>query len=254
MRAPLQFSGRVALVTGAARNIGRSIALAFADAGVDVAIGTHGQTEQADAVVAEARERGARAMSFVGDVGDPEFVRTTVDQVTEELGPVDFLVSNAARRRYQTIEEMTFDDWDDVIRRNLSAAFYLSKLVLPGMAERGFGRIIAVGGPDGYIGWTHRAHNVTSKAGLTGLVKAISFEYAAHGVTANIVVPGGTNTTRDPEDYPPRMRENSPRPIVLVPRVGTTEELADATLYLCSDQASFVTGQSLHVDGGMVMR
>jgi NAD(P)-dependent dehydrogenase (short-subunit alcohol dehydrogenase family) len=241
------------LVTGAARNIGRAIALAFADAGIDVAVGALVRRDEAEEVADAARARGARAAVFVGDVGDAEFDREAVERVTDELGPVDFLVSNASRRRYQTIPEISPADWDATLRSNLSAAFYLSRLVLPGMAERGFGRVVAIGGPDGYMGWTHRAHNVVSKAGLAGLVKAISFEYAASGVTANVVAPGSVRTTRDPADYPPQMRENQPRAIVPVPRIGTTEEIADAVLYLCSDQASFITGQSLHVDGGMVM-
>jgi NAD(P)-dependent dehydrogenase (short-subunit alcohol dehydrogenase family) len=248
-RAPLQFSGRTALVTGGARNIGRAIALAFADAGIDVAIGTWSQPEQAEAVAEEARERGVRALTFVGDVGDAGFCETTVRRVEDELGPVDFLVSNAARRPFQAFAEITPEQWDAIIRGNLSASFYLARLVLPGMAERGFGRFVAIGGPDGYMGWTHRAHGVTCKAGLTGLVKAMSFEYGASGVTANVVAPGGVDTTRtNPDDYP----QTPWKPIVFVPRVATVDEIADAVLYLSSDQAAFITAQSLHVDGGMV--
>jgi len=126
------------------------------------------------------------------------------------------------------------------------------------MREHGFGRVIAIGGPDGYLGWHHRAANVTAKAGLTGLVKAISFEFGLHGVTANIVVPGHMDTTRSAADYPADMgsREGYPqgRPMKVLERMGTSQELADAVAFLASDQAGYITGQSLHVDGGLVMR
>jgi 3-oxoacyl-[acyl-carrier protein] reductase len=252
------FTGRTVLVTGAAKNIGRAIALAFAGAGLDVAVHARTSVEEAETVAAEARNQGVRAVVVTGDVGDAGDCEDLVRRTEVELGPVDYLVSNAARRRFQAFLDITPDDWDAALRSNLSALFYLSRLVLPGMASRGFGRIIALGGPDGYLGWHHRAHNVTAKAGLTGMVKAISFEFGYSGVTANIVVPGGTATSRNPEDYPPDMQDRagvpSGRPLLMIPRQGTVEELADTCIFLASDRASYITGQSIHVDGGMVMR
>jgi NAD(P)-dependent dehydrogenase (short-subunit alcohol dehydrogenase family) len=245
-------------VTGASRNIGRAIALAFADAGLAVAVNANQSVEEAEAVVAEICAAGGQSALALGDVSDPDACARVVDEAEAQLGPIDHLVLNAARRRFQSFAEITPEMWDETIRGNLSSAFYLSRLVLPGMRERGFGRVIALGGPDGYLGWHHRAANVTAKAGLTGLVKAISFEYGYFGVTANIVVPGGVDTTRRVEDYPPDMldKEGVPKgsPMVMIPRRGTVAELAAACIYLASDAASYITGQSLHVDGGLVMR
>ena len=252
------FSGRTALVTGASRNIGRAIALTLAARGIAIAVNTRSSAEAAREVKQEIIDRGGRAEVVLGDVGDPASCEDIVARTAEALGPVDYLVSNASTRKFQAFTEIKPEDWDSTIRSNLSALFYLGRLVLPGMRERGFGRVIALGGPDGYMGWHHRAHNVTAKAGLTGLVKAMSFEFGHFGVTANIVVPGGTATTRSEKDYPPDMTERpgvpEGRPLVMIPRQGTTQEIADACLFLASDQASYITGQSLHVDGGMVMR
>jgi 3-oxoacyl-[acyl-carrier protein] reductase len=251
-------SGRTALVTGASRNIGRAIALAFAQAGVGVGVNANQSVDEANEVVEEIVASGGSAALAIGDVGNATECARIVGSVEAALGPVDYLVHSAARRRFQAFADMTPEMWDETLRSNLSALFYLSRLVLPGMRTRGFGRIIALGGPDGYLGWHHRAGNVTAKAGLTGLVKAISFEYGHFGVTANIVVPGGTDTTRRIEDYPPDMLDQegvpSGAPLRMIPRQGTVEELASACVYLASETASYITGQSLHVDGGLVMR
>src|SRR4051794_35784888 len=158
------FTGKTALVTGAAKNIGRAIALAFAGAGLDVAVHARTSLDEAEAVATEARALGVRAVVVQGDVGDPEACEEIVRRTKAELGPVDYLVSNASRRRFQAYADITPADWDSALRSNLSALFYLSRLVLPAMSSRGFGRVIALGGPDGYMGWHHRAHNVTAKA------------------------------------------------------------------------------------------
>jgi 3-oxoacyl-[acyl-carrier protein] reductase len=161
--APPDFSfrGTAALVTGASRNIGRAIALTLAAHGIAVAVNTRHSVDAAESVAEEITDRGGRAVVVVGDVGDPAACETIAARATEALGPVDYLVSNAASRRFQAFTEITPDQWDQSIRANPSALFYLGRVVLPGMRERGFGRIVALGGPDGYTGWHHRAHNVT---------------------------------------------------------------------------------------------
>ncbi|MVZ99886.1 SDR family oxidoreductase [Actinomadura sp. LD22] len=256
--ANVSFAGGTVLVTGASRNIGKAIACTLAAHGLAIGINARSDREGAEKTCAEIVGAGGRAVVAMGDVGDPEACGRIVDTVTSELGPIGYLISNASVRHFQAFTDISIAEWDGALRSNLSALFYLSRLVLPGMKERGFGRVIALGGPDGYLGWHHRAHNVTAKAGLTGLVKAISFEFGHFGVTANIVVPGGTETTRDAADYPADMttREGVPegRPLVMIPRLGSTTEIADACAFLCSDSAGYITGQSLHVDGGMVMR
>ncbi len=252
------FKGRTALVTGAGRNIGRAIALTLAARGVAVAVNARSNLAEAQQVQQEILDQGGRAEVVMGDVADPASCEEITARATEALGPIDYLVSNVGIRRFQAFSEIKPEDWDSIMRSNLSATFYLSRLTLPGMRERGFGRLIVIGGPDGYLGWHHRAHGVTAKAGLAGFVKAISFEFGHFGVTANVVVPGGIETTRSAADYPPDMtqREGYPQgtPLRMVPRLGTVQEIADACAFLASDQASYITGQSMHVDGGMVMR
>src|SRR4051794_6395480 len=191
-------SGRTVLVTGAGRNIGRAIALAFGDAGANVVVNARSNEDEADTVVKEVNTTNGRAIAVLGDVGDPEFDEHMVNTAIEEFGSVDVLINNAGRRRRQPLLEITPDDWDTILRSNLSAMFYLSRLVLPGMVERRWGRIINIGGPDGQSGSPYRAHNVTCKAGLIGLVKAITIEFAHAGITAHVVVPGVMDTTPSP--------------------------------------------------------
>jgi NAD(P)-dependent dehydrogenase (short-subunit alcohol dehydrogenase family) len=256
--AEYTYSGTTALVTGASRNIGRAIALTLAARGIAVAVNARTSADEAEEVKQEILKNGGRAQVVLGDVGTAEGCADVVTRTAEVLGPIDYLVSNAATRRFQSYVEITPEDWDATIRSNLSALFYLGREVLPGMRERGFGRVIAIGGTDGYLGWHHRAANVTAKAGLTGLVKAISFEFGLFDVTANIVVPGHTDTTRSARDYPPDMNsvEGFPKGghMKVMQRLGTSQEIADACGFLASDQAGYITGQSLHVDGGLVMR
>src|SRR3954452_14319979 len=195
-------SGRTVLVTGAGRNIGRAIALAFGDAGANVGVHARSNRQEADSVVKEVNATKGQAIAVLGDVGDAVFDEHMVKTAIDEFGSVDVLVNNAGRRRRQALLDITPDDSDTILRSNLSAMFYLSRLVLPGMAERRWGRIINIGGPDGQSGSPYRAHNVTCKAGLIGLVKAITIEFAHAGITANVVVPGMMDTTRSAVDYP----------------------------------------------------
>jgi NAD(P)-dependent dehydrogenase (short-subunit alcohol dehydrogenase family) len=256
--AGFTFKGRTALVTGAGRNIGRAIARTLAARGVSVAVNVRSNADEAEQVRQEIVSQGGRAEVVLGDVADPAGCEEIVARATEALGPIDYLVSNVGIRKFQAFADIKPEDWDSIMRSNLSATFYLSRLTLPVMRERGFGRLIVIGGPDGYLGWHHRAHGVTAKAGLAGFVKAVSYEFGHFGVTANVVVPGGIDTTRVAADYPADMatREGYPQgtPMRMIPRLGTTQEIADATVFLASDQASYITGQSIHVDGGMVMK
>jgi 3-oxoacyl-[acyl-carrier protein] reductase len=249
-------TGRTAIVTGAGRNIGRAIALSLADAGANVVVNARSNKDEADAVVKEvnASDSGAMAIAVLGDVGDPSFDEQLVNTAIAEFGSVDVLVNNAGRRRRQSLLDITPDDWDTILRSNLSAMFYLSRLVLPGMVERRFGRIINIGGPDGQSGSPYRAHNVTCKAGLIGLTKAITIEFAHAGITANVVVPGMMDTTRSPIDYPgwpPSQHTIANR--VPSARLGTSDEVAFACRFLASNAAGYISGQTLHVNGGQYM-
>jgi NAD(P)-dependent dehydrogenase (short-subunit alcohol dehydrogenase family) len=256
-RRMADFEGRTALVTGAGRNIGRAIALAFARAGANVGVIVRANRGEADAVAAEVRACGVRAALALGDVGDAQACARMVAEIAGELGPVDYLVNNVGRRRRQAFLDITPEDWDSVIATNLSSAFYLSRLVLPGMAQRGFGRIINIGGPDGARGLRLRAHNVACKAALVGLTKAIALEFGVHGVTANVVVPGNIETSRDEADYPDfqqvveGLQAAAERSQIAIPRQGTPEEVAHGVIFLASDKAAYLTSQTLYVAGGL---
>jgi NAD(P)-dependent dehydrogenase (short-subunit alcohol dehydrogenase family) len=247
-------AGRTVIVTGAGRNIGRAIALAFGDAGCNVVLNARSNRDEASEVVDGINGGPGSAVAVLGDVGDPEFDEALVRTALDRFGRVDCLINNAGRRRLQPLLDISVEDWDTILRSNLSAMFYLSRLVLPGMVERRWGRIINIGGPDGQSGSPYRAHNVTCKAGLIGLAKAISIEFAHAGVTANVVVPGMMDTTRSPVDYPgwpPSQRQIASR--VPTGRMGQSDEVAFACRYLASQAAAYITGQTLHVNGGMYM-
>jgi 3-oxoacyl-[acyl-carrier protein] reductase len=247
-------AGRTVIVTGAGRNIGRAIALTFGDAGCNVVVNARSNRDEATEVVDRVNAGPGKAVVVLGDVGDAGFDEELVRTAVDRFGGVDILINNAGRRRLQPLLDITPEDWDTILRSNLSAMFYLSRLVLPGMVERRWGRIINIGGPDGQSGSPYRAHNVTCKAGLIGLVKAISIEFAHAGVTANVVVPGMMDTTRSPIDYPgwpPSQHTIASR--VPTARLGTSDEVAYACRFLASQAAAYITGQTLHVNGGMYM-
>lgn len=246
--------GRTALVTGSGQNIGRAIALAFARAGANLVINGHHNTEALESVAAEARALGAEALTALVDVGDAAAVQQMVLRAAERFGSVDIAVSNVGLRHHQPFLDITVEDWNRILNTNLSAAFYLARSCLPHMQKRRWGRIIHMSGRDGFFPKANRAHNVTCKAGVYALAKAIAIEFGPHGITANAIAPGIVETTRDPVHYPDFEKEyEARRQAMPVRRLGTVEDIAEACLYLCSEAGGFVTGQILHVNGGEFM-
>jgi 3-oxoacyl-[acyl-carrier protein] reductase len=246
----LSLRGRTALVTGAGRNIGRGIALAFAEAGADVAVNVRANAEEAERVVADARGCGVRAHAVVGDIGSPDGAARVVDDAVDALGAIDVLVCSASVRPTLDFLAITPERWDELLRTNLSSMFYLSRLVLPSMTRRGFGRVIGIGGPDADFGVPSRAYNLAAKEGMVGLVKAIAVEFGAGGVTANVVTPYLIDTTRDLSQYPSwPPSEEFLRGHLSVPRLGTVEDVASVCLFLASERSSFITGETIHVSG-----
>jgi len=244
-------SGRTAIVTGSGQNIGRAIALALARAGADVVVNGHRNVEAIEAVAAQAREFGGKAIAVVADVGDPKAVEAMVRRAVDELGGVDIAVSNVGIRHHQPFLDITIDDWHSILNSNLNAAFYLARCVLPEMTRGKWGRIIHISGRDGFFPKTNRAHNVVCKAGVFALAKAIAVEFGPLGVTANTIAPGIIETTRDPVHYPDFDKEyEARRQAMPVRRLGRVEDIAEACLYLCSPAGGFVTGQVMHVNGG----
>ncbi len=246
--------GRVALVTGSGQNIGRAIALALARQGADVVINGRHDHDKIDAVAEEARAEGVRALAVLADVGDPVAVQRMVDLAEAELGGIDIAISNVSVRLHKPFLDITIEEWNGVLNANLSAAFYLARCVLPHMQRRGWGRIIHISGRDGFTPIANRAHNVTCKAGMFALSKAIALEFGRFGITANTVAPGIIETSRDSEQYPDFVARYEKRRLAMpVQRFGTVDEVADACCYLAGEEAGFVTGQVLHINGGEFM-
>ena len=240
----VNLEGRVAVVTGGARNIGRAIAVSLAGSGAHVAVTYSTDKAAADDTTASLREHGVQAAAYQTDVRDVDQVRDTLARVADDLGPVLLLVNNAATRPAQKIADIRPADFDDVVAVNLRGPFFTAQAVLPGMRAAGWGRIVNISGGTAYTGGAQRAHVVATKLGLVGLSRALALESASWGVTVNTVVPGaigGSKNSGSRESHLDR---------VPVGRRGTPEEIAAAVLYLCSPEAGYVTGQELLVTGG----
>lgn len=247
------FTGRTAIVTGSGRNIGRAIAVALASRGAAVVVNGHRDRSAVDAVVREIQQAGGRALGVMADVSSHEEVADLVRRSVEHFGSVDIAVSNVALRRKQPFLGISLDDWNAVLATNLSAAFYMARNVVPHMRRLRWGRIIHISGFDGFWGQvTERAHNITAKAGLHGLTKALAREFGPEGITVNSVVPGAIDTERDWSQYTHQTRERIESEIP-VGRYGKVEEVAAACLFLCAETGGFTSGQAIHVNGGHYM-
>jgi len=253
-RSPaLPLVGRTAVVTGSGRNIGRAIALALGAQGANVVVNGHSDRDAVDRVVAELGDLGASALGVMADVSQDDQAATLVQAAADRFGVVDILVSNVGIRHKQAFLEITPEQWDTVMRTNLSAAFYLARHAIPAMRAQRWGRIVLISGFDGFWGnVTERAHNVTAKAGLHGLAMALAREFGPEGITANTVAPGAIDTVRDWSQYTHQQRERITAEIPLG-RYGRPEEVAAACALLCGDDGGFISGQVLHVNGGHFM-
>ena len=245
-------AGKIALITGGAKNIGRAIALTLARAGAVPVILYHRDEQAARALCAEITASGGRASSYQADLADVAAVQRTAKSVEREFGGVDILVKNAAIRPLAKIADITPADWDLVMATNLRGPFFLCQALLPGMVRRQWGRIINIGGLDGYWGKPRRAHNVSAKMGLVGLTRALANEVARFGITVNIVIPGTIDTQRPRPDWYPQLDQiyAERRDRVPMARLGLSQEVANACVFLASELASFTTAQEYFVSGG----
>jgi len=245
--------GRTALVTGSGRNLGRGIALEFARQGANVVLNGHRDLDALRGVAAEVEAAGSQALCVVADVTQPEQVQDMVDQAARRFGAVDIAVSNVGLRPRQAFLDISVDDWRGVIETSLGSAFYLARAVLPLMRERGWGRVVHISGRDGFFTYGNRAHNVTAKAGLHALAKAIAVEFGEFNITANTIAPGKMDTVRDEAHYP-NYRALWAEAVKRMPlrRLGTAQDVADCCVYLAAE-TSYVTGQLIHLNGGESM-
>ena len=240
--------GKVALVTGSGRNIGRATVLEMARAGADVIVNARANQQEADSVADEARALGVRALSQVADVADEAQVKRMVDAALSEFDRIDILVNNAGLRESRPITEMSVEEWRDVLAVNLDGPFYCCRLVVPGMIEAGSGRIINVSGLNAFKGRADWAHVCAPKMGALGLTRALAVELAPHGILVNHIVPGAFDTTRSATQEP--LPESQRFPGIPLGRLGLPEEVAKACTFLASDDSSYMTGQTIHVNGG----
>ncbi len=247
----IDLSGRSAVVTGGSRGIGRAIALRLARQGADVTFSYRGNAEAAAETVAGVEALGRTAIALQGDVTDPAAAEALVKAALDAHGKVDILVNNAGVTRDDLIMRMSLEAWREVLETNLFGAFYAIKAVTRPMLKARSGRIISITSVSGQAGQMGQANYSSAKAGLIGLTKATARELASRGITANAVAPGFvlTELTQDlPENLLKQLVDATP-----LGRFGTTEEVANAVAFLASDEAAYITGQVLAVDGGLVM-
>src|SRR5437764_7625315 len=243
MSAALQ--GRVALVTGAGKNIGRAIGLRLAGDGATVLVNGRRDRAAVAAVVREIEAAGGTAQAAMGDISDPAVAPRLAKQA-EALGGVDILVSNAGLRRQTSFLDMAFEEWREILSVALDGAFLLGKAVVPQMMSRGGGAFVALSGVSTHVGTPNRCHVSASKAGLEGLMRALAVELAPHRITCNALSPGAIETARAASAGP---RPVADRPIPLK-RFGKVEEIAAMVRLLVGPEGTFITGQTIHVNGG----
>jgi 3-oxoacyl-[acyl-carrier protein] reductase len=240
-------AGQVAIVTGGVRRIGKATALALARVGAAVVINARSSRQEADSVAAEIGATGGRALVALADVTDESAVARMAEAAVTTFGRIDILVNNAANRGEAPFLQMSFAQWRDITGVILDGAFLCSRAVLPHMVANKHGRIVNIGGVSSHLGAGRRAHVGAAKAGLVGLTRALAAEFASQGITVNCVVPGRIGGERS---------VTSGRGITADPPVGhegAPEDVADMIRMLCLPTSGYITGQTIHVNGGLFM-
>lgn len=244
-----ELAGKVALVTGAGVNIGRATALELARACAAVAVNTRASRDAIESVAQEIRSAGGQAEAYLADVADAAQVQQMVDSVLARFGRIDILVLNASVRRETRFTDMSFEEWRVPLSISLDGSFHCIKACLPSMIAARSGSIIALTGSGVLAGAVGKVHSSAAKNGLTGMIRALAREVGQHGIRANCVSPGSINTAR-PSHRSPRGDAGKAVPLG---RYGESEEIAATVRYLCGPGASYITGQTVHVNGGLTM-
>jgi len=246
-----ELSGKVALVTGGARNIGRAISRSLAAGGATVMVNANTSQGEAKHTVAMIKSNGGAAAFHFADVTDPDAVAKMVDATVKQFGRLDILVNNAAVRTETHFEDIKLEEWRRVIATVLDGAFLCTQSCLPHLIRVRGGAIVNIGGLTAHKGATHRAHVIAAKAGLAGMTRALALDLAPHRITVNCVVPGTIETVRGLPGAPLRPRDR--RGLPPVGRRGEPEEVAAMVRMLCGPDARYITGQTVHVNGGGFM-
>jgi len=242
-----ELAGKVAIVTGAGRNIGRAIAIALAEGGAAVVVNVRSNRAEADAVVREIESSGGKAIAHIGDVADARAVQAMAEAATKAFGRIDILVNNAALRREKPFAEMDYAAWREILDVTLDGAFHCVKACLPALRQSGTGTIVNIGGLSAHTGAANRAHVVTAKAGIVGFTRALAHDLAADGITVNCVVPGLIGTPR-PKDKPEPAHHATHGTIS--GKKGSPEDVAAMVRFLCGPAARYINGQAIHANGG----
>lgn len=243
-----KLDGKVALITGSGRNIGRATALKLAAEGANVVVNARSNQDEANKVAQEVQSLGVKALAVLADVADRHQVDRMVSQALSEFGRIDILINNAAIRPHKPFTELTIEDWETVRGVVLDGAFYCTRAVLPTMVDNRYGRILFFTGEGAFSGSAKRAHVSAAKMGLVGLARSLASEFAEHNIRVNVVSPGSIDTSRaNPEWYQGRPPSAAGIPLQ---RQGKVEEIAATCLFLVSDDSGFITGQTIHANGG----
>jgi 3-oxoacyl-[acyl-carrier protein] reductase len=244
-----KLEGKVALVTGSGRNIGRATILKLAAEGASVIVNSRSNHKEADAVAEEARALGVKALSVVADVAKKAEVDAMISRAMSEFGRVDILINNAAIRPHKPFTELTLADWEEVRGVVLDGAFYCTRGVIESMVKNQYGRILFFTGEGAFQGAAKRGHVSAAKMGLVGLARSLASEFAPHNIRVNVVCPGSIDTSRvNPEWYAGRAPDAKGIPLG---RQGTVDEIAATCLFLVTDDSGFITGQTIHANGGV---
>ena len=243
-----ELAGRVAIVTGSARNIGRAIAHTLASGGAAVVVNARQSTREAEAVAHEIRQLGGRAEVAMADVGDPAAAAGLIEAAVTHFGRLDILVNNASVRREVDFAALDYGEWRAIMSTTLDGAYLCSRAALPHLIASAAGAIVNIGGLSSHTGAARRAHVVAAKAGLAGLTRALAHDLAPHAVTVNCVAPGLIETTRVGAEPAHHVGRTPP-----VGRSGTPEEIAATVRFLCGPDARYITGQTIHASGGLFM-